>query len=92
MASAVPAICEVYGTKGVVMAVDNDVRIKTQDNIDAGWVTPELPEALPHPIRQWIDAVLYGKEIRFGLTEGRELTELMEKAYIAHETKAEAVF
>jgi len=87
-----PVICEVYGTKGVVMAVDNDVRIKTQDNIDAGWVTPELPEALPHPIRQWIDAVLYGKEIRFGLTEGRELTELMEKAYIAHETKTEAVF
>ncbi len=87
-----PAICEVYGTKGVVMAVDNDVRIKTQDNIEAGWVTPELPEELPHPIRQWLDGVLYGKEIRFGLTEGRELTELMEKAYIAHEEKREVRF
>ncbi len=87
-----PAILEVYGTKGVVMAVDNDVRIKTQENINLGWVTPELPEALPHPLRQFLDSVLYGSEIRFGLKEGRELTELMEKAYIAHEGKRDVAF
>ncbi len=87
-----PAILEVYGTKGVVMAVDNDVRIKTQDNISAGWVTPELPKALPQPLRQWIDSVLYGEDILFGIKEGRELTELMEKAYIAHEEKREVKF
>ena len=39
-----------------------------------------------------VDGVLYGKEIRFGLTEGRELTELMEKAYIAHNEKREVAF
>ena len=90
-----PAILEVYGTKGVIMAIDNDIRIKTEESdkfVEGGWVVPKLPEALPHPIRQWIDGVLYGKEIRFGLTEGRELTELMEKAYIAHNEKREVAF
>jgi predicted dehydrogenase len=86
-----PAILEVYGTKGVVMAIDDDVRLRTQES-GSVWSKPELPEALPHPLRQFLDSVLYGKEILFGLTEGRELTELMEKAYIAHETKIEAVF
>ena len=90
-----PGILEVYGTKGVIMAVDNDIRIKTEESnqyVEGGWIVPKLPESLPHPIRQWIDGVLYGKEIRFGLTEGRELTELMEKAYIAHNEKREVAF
>ncbi len=90
-----PGILEVYGTKGVIMAVDNDIRIKTEESdkfVQGGWVVPKLPESLPHPIRQWIDGVLYGKEILFGLTEGRELTELMEKAYIAHNEKREVAF
>ncbi|MBQ2957801.1 MAG: Gfo/Idh/MocA family oxidoreductase [Clostridia bacterium] len=90
-----PAILEVYGTKGVVMAVDKDIRIKTEESnkyVEGGWIVPKLPEDLPHPIRQFIDGVLYGKEILFGLTEGRELTELMEKAYIAHNEKREVAF
>lgn len=90
-----PAILEVYGTKGVVMAVDSDIRVKTEESnkyVEGGWIVPKLPESLPHPIRQWIDGVLYGKEILFGLTEGRELTELMEKAYIAHNEKREVEF
>ncbi len=90
-----PAIFEVYGTKGVIMAVDGDIRIKTEESnrfVEGGWVTPKLPEDHPQPLRQWIDGILYGKEIEFGLTEGRELTELMEKAYIAHNEKREAKF
>ncbi len=87
-----PAILEVYGTKGVVMAIDDDVRIRTQDGIGSMWIKPTLPEALPHPLRQFLDSVLYGKEVLFGLKEGRELTELMEKAYIAHEEKREVAF
>ena len=90
-----PAILEVYGTRGVIMAVDKDIRVKTEESnqyVEGGWIVPKLPDDLPHPIRQFIDGVLYGKEIRFGLTEGRELTELMEKAYIAHNEKREIAF
>ncbi len=90
-----PAIMEVYGTKGVIMAVDQQVRFKTVESdrsLADGWLTPKLPEELPHPIRQWIDAILYGKPILFGPTEGRELTELMEAAYRAHREKREFAF
>ena len=90
-----PAILEVYGTKGVIMAVDSDIRMKTEESnqyVEGGWIVPKLPEALPMPLRQFIDSVLYGKEVIFGLTEGRELTELMEKAYIAHNEKREVEF
>ncbi|MBQ3222971.1 MAG: Gfo/Idh/MocA family oxidoreductase [Clostridia bacterium] len=81
-----PVMMEIYGTKGVILCVDDDVRIKTEETVakvEGGWVKPKLPEELPHPVRQWIDGVLYGKEILFGTKEARALTELMEGAYIA---------
>ena len=90
-----PQIFEVYGTKGVILAVDKNIRMmteKTRDLVEGGWIVPKLPEALPHPIRQWIDSVLYSAPVRFGLEEGRQLTELMEKAYIAHREKREVEF
>lgn len=90
-----PAIFEVYGTKGVVMCVDDTVRVKTarsNELIEGGWFTPKLPKELPHPIRQWLDGILTGAPIAFGAREGRELTEMMENAYIAHETRKEQPF
>ncbi len=81
-----PVMMEIYGTKGVILCVDDDVRIKTAETVEkveGGWVKPRLPEALPHPVRQWMDGVLYGKEIRFGTKEARALTQLMEGAYIS---------
>lgn len=82
-----PFMCEVYGTKGCIIGCDDDLKLRNEETmklVAGGWITPKLPEALPHPIRQFIDGVLYGKEIIFGLKEARVLTELMEKAYIAH--------
>ncbi len=91
-----PAILEVYGTKGVIMAVDGTLRMRTTESmnfIKDGWVTiDKFPQDLPAPIRQWIDSILYGKEVRFGLQEGRQLTELMENAYIADREKREVAF
>ena len=90
-----PAILEVYGTKGVIMAVGNDIRMITEDSNKLskdGWITPKLPGDMPMPLRQWIDSVLYGKEVTFGLEEGRQLTELMENAYIADREKREVPF
>ncbi len=90
-----PAILEVYGTKGVIMACDKDIRMITEESrklTKDGWFTPKLPESLPHPIRQWIDSIEKGEPVRFGVEEGRQLTELMENAYIADRERREVEF
>lgn len=88
-------MCEVYGTKGIIIGIDDDIKMKTYDtmkHVEGGWIVPKLPEALPHPIRQFIDGVLYGKEIIFGLKEARVLTQLMENAYIAQNERRTVEF
>ena len=90
-----PQIFEVYVTKGVILAIDNDVKIKTLDtqkHLADGWVVPKLPEALPHPTRQWVEAILYGGPVRYSVQEGRMLTALMENAYIADRERREVKF
>ena len=90
-----PRICEVYGTKGAILCENDNVRIQTdvlRASDNGGWIVPNLPKALPAPIRQWVDSCLYGKEVRFGIKEGRELTELMESAYAAYNEKKEISF
>ena len=90
-----PTRLEVYGTKGVVMYENDDVKFQnefTQKYVEGGWVKPKLPKALPHPIRQFIDGILYDKEILFGVSEARMLTNLMEKAYVADKEKREVKF
>lgn len=85
-----PVMMEIYGTKGVILCVDDDVRIRTKESVEkveGGWIKPKLPEALPHPVRQWIDGVLYGAEIRFGTAEARALSQLMEGAYLSDAEK-----
>ena len=77
------------------MYSDNEVKFRnefTRKYVEGGWVTPKLPEELPHPIRQFIDGVLYGKEIIFDAKEARMLTNLMEKAYIADKERREVNF
>ena len=76
-----PAILEVYGTNGVILAEGASLRMRTKGMDD--WTTPELPENLPKPIRQWLDAIEKGTPVLFDEQAGRDLTELMEKAYMA---------
>lgn len=79
-----PSSTELYGTEGTVIAVDGKVRLRSKKLGVEGWIEPaKLPAALPHPTRMWVDGVLKGTPIPFGLAEARALTELMEKAYIA---------
>ena len=90
-----PQIFEVYGTKGVILCEDDKVRIKTADSqkyLKDGWVEPKLPPELPHPTRQWVEAILYGGEVRYGVKEGRMLTALMENAYISDRERREVKF
>lgn len=84
-----PRLMEVYGTQGAIICENGKLREKT----DGGdWTRPELPGALPSPIRQFIDSAVKGAPVRFGAAEGVELTELMERAYMAHAQKRRVAF
>lgn len=80
---------ELYGTDGSLFigGPENQIRfISNRVNSDIqGWITPSnLPQALPNPIKQWVDGIVKDTEIHFGLEDGIQLTELMENAYISY--------
>ena len=90
-----PQLLEVYGTEGVVMAVDDVLRLRTRDSmkyVEGGWIDIKMPADEPLPLRQFLDSVLYGKPVQFGLQEGRDLTEMMEKAYLSDREHREVTF
>lgn len=90
-----PRICEVYGTRGVILCEEDGVRIRTsalESADNGGWIVPKLPAKLPSPIDQWIDSCVNGAPVRYGVKEGRELTELMEGAYRAYRERKEIEF
>lgn len=83
-----PSQTEVYGTKGTVIATDGRVRIRSKQLLADGWVEPaKLPKELKHPTRMWVDGILSGEEIVYGLKEARNLTELMDRAYRSDKQK-----
>ena len=85
VSTASPFSLELSGTDGSLVAGGPDetsVQIKSGQIDGETWVTPEeLPAALPHPLRMWVDGILKDTPIPFGLEEGIQLTELMEYAY-----------
>ncbi len=90
-----PELLEVYGTKGVLICADDTVRLRTQESMEngnGGWMEITPPQNEPLPLRQFLDSVLYGKPVQYGLREGRELTELMEAAYRSHREHREISF
>lgn len=91
MATNSPFSLELSGTEGslLVGGVDEkSVHINSKRLDKKGWVAPEtLPEALPATLKMWVDGILQGTPIPFGLEEGTQLTELMEYAYIAAKEK-----
>jgi len=84
-----PATLEIHGTAGSLMIIGNDIRLisaKTGGEY-GGWTTPKnLPKALPDAITQFIEGVLHGKEILFGMDDAILLTQLMEAAYKSHKS------
>jgi len=91
MATHSPFSLELSGTEGSLLVGGPDetsVRIRSKKLDSKGWVTPDrLPEPLPATVQIWVDGVLRGAPIPFGLEEGTQLTELMEYAYIAAREK-----
>jgi len=74
-----PFSLELYGTLGSLMIIGDEIRLLAD-----GAEAYKLPEALPDPITQFVEGVLYEKEILFGLDDAIILTEIMEAAYKAH--------
>jgi len=84
-----PYMLELYGTEGSLVITGNEVRLFSTKNGSEinGWMTLSpyrLPKALPDPITQFVEGVLYDKEIIFGMDDAIALTEIMEAAYHAH--------
>lgn len=78
---------EVMGTEGTVLFDEGKLRIRSNKLPMAGWFYPDvntMPEALPMPLRQWVDGILKGTPIVFGMEDAIALTEMMEAAYISH--------
>jgi len=85
-----PFILELYGTEGSLIITGTKVKlISTKLNEKTagfgGWINPDqLPKALTSAIDQFVEGVLYGKEIIFGMDDATVLTEMMDAAYRAH--------
>lgn len=79
---------EINGTEGTYITGGPEKKTRIQAPKWSGsdeWVEPErLPEPLLHPVAQWINGITQNSPIDYGLTEGIQLTELMEGAYRAH--------
>ena len=87
MATHSPFTLELSGTEGSLIAggPDEGVKIRSNRLENKAWHTPDaMPRPLPSPIRMWVEAIVSGKEMLFGLEEGTQLSELMEFAYQSH--------
>lgn len=88
---------EIYGTDGYVGRnpaggmLLNSTQLQAQGL--AGNISPsKLPDALPHPMDQWISSILHNTPMTIKVEDGRNLTQLLEGAYKAAREKREIAF
>jgi len=72
-----PFVMEIHGTAGSFVISGSEI-------LQAPEGTGSPPEATTSAIPQFIDGILYGKEITFGINDAVLLTDIMEAAYKAH--------
>lgn len=91
-----PSSFEVYGTLGTLINREGQPLMLASCNLDDsvnGFVAvTDLPDALPSPLTMFLDACTKGTPIVFGLEAARNLSELLEMAYIAHKKNTVAGF
>jgi len=82
-----PNPIEIYGTKGFVgiRGIDGRPFLVSQDAQYAGlsgqMIVQSLPQALPTPLQQWINAIESDEPMTITVEDGRNLTELLEGIY-----------
>ncbi|MCD4752688.1 MAG: Gfo/Idh/MocA family oxidoreductase [Anaerolineaceae bacterium] len=85
-----PRFIEVYGTQGTILwSGDGIFKIMSSkiEGAEQSWITPaDLPEAIPTPITQFVEAILQNDPslVHTGLSHGIALSDVLEKAYIAN--------
>ena len=90
-----PWAFEIYGTQGMLLATDNNVRLSTPEtrNLRDGFIeVTKLPKALPSPLQTWFNAIEKGDPVVFDIKAGIGLSELLEGAYISHRTGTTVAF
>jgi predicted dehydrogenase len=83
-----PRPMEIYGTEGYVGRDPFGGLILASTMLDPQGVqglirVEKPPEPLPHPMDQWISAILHDTPMTITVEDGRNLTELLEGMYIA---------
>lgn len=83
-----PNPMSIYGTEGYVGRDPHGGLLLSSTRLQpegiAGYIKPaRLPNALPHPMDQWISAILHDTEMTITVEDGCNLTEMMEGMYIA---------
>lgn len=79
-----PFQLELYGTKGVLLIEEDEIRLKSSALQGEGWTVPDrLPDALPMPLEQWADVILKGKETTITKDDVCQLTLINEAASLS---------
>lgn len=74
-----PFELELVGSKGTILS--GGFLGKTCYNIGDGWIFPSLPRSLAEPIDMWVDGIVNGTPIPYGIDDAVALSKIMEMAY-----------
>ncbi len=91
--TANPVTCEIYGTAGHAVVMNNAVYFQSSlvPDSSCGEAWTDLPEALPHAFVLFLDAVAGGKDLPLVTpAEAADRNAVMEAIYRAAETKQAA--
>ncbi len=92
-----PNPMEIYGTKGYIGRDPSGGLLLRSTELEPegiqGFIKPaRLPDNLPMPMDQWVSAILHGTDMTITVEDGRNLTEMLERAYQAARTGKEVQF
>jgi predicted dehydrogenase len=92
-----PNPMEIWGTDGYVGRDPTGGLLLTSTQLQPdgiqGYIKPtKLPDALPHPLEQWVAAILHDEPMTITVEDGRNLTQLLEAAYKSAREGKEVVF
>lgn len=92
-----PNPMEIYGTKGYIGRDPSGGLLLRSTDLEAegiqGYIKPsKMPDNLPAPMDQWVSAILHGTDMTITVEDGRNLTEMLERAYEAARQGREVKF
>lgn len=92
-----PRPIELFGTDGYVGLDPHGGILLNSTQLQPegvqGYIKPtNLPKPLPHPMEQWVSAILHDTPMTITVEDGRNLTQLLEGAYKAAEEGREVTF